>query len=104
MIPAGRASTVDAGGRLKPPYWTDADDAELMVLVHEFLGGIFEHNERCSVCTKGEAWCAHVREAFNVVLDWLECRRAASFAAAMRARQNRIDERVSRAPIRKEGQ
>jgi hypothetical protein len=74
------------------PWWTASDNAELMVLVHELVDGISEHNTKCSICSRGEAWCSHVGEAFDVVLDWIERRRAASFAAAMRARQNIIDD------------
>jgi hypothetical protein len=84
-------------GVIAPPYWTAADDAELMVLVHELVDGICEHNEKCSVCSRGEAWCTGVREAFDVVLDWIERRRAASFAAGVRAMQNDLDRRADAA-------
>jgi hypothetical protein len=84
-------------GVIAPPYWTAADDAELMVLVQELVDGIYEHNERCSICSRGEAWCAHVREAFDVVLDWIERRRAASFAPVMRMVQNELNRRADAA-------
>jgi hypothetical protein len=80
-----------------PPYWTAADDAELMVLVQELVDGIYEHNEKCSVCSLGEVWCSHVREAFDVVQDWIERRRAASFAAGMRDLQNDLDRKAAAA-------
>lgn len=72
----------------RPFYWTAADQAELVVLARELVDGIYEHLERCAVCSLREGFCDHVRAGFDVFLDWLERRRELSFAAAMRAWQD----------------
>lgn len=74
------------------PWWTAADDAELTVLAREFVDGEIEHRERCEVCLQGGPWCKPLQEALEVIIDWRERRSAHSFAAAMRARQNIIDD------------
>ena len=69
------------------PWWTDADDAELLVLVQEFVEGAYEHRSRCAICSQGGPWCKQLRDALEVIIDWRDRRSAHSFAIAMRALQ-----------------
>lgn len=78
-----------------PPWWTDADAAELALLVRTFVDGAYDHREHCGVCSRGEVWCAGVPDAFETVMEWMEWRRARSFASAMRARQDIVDRQVA---------
>jgi hypothetical protein len=66
------------------PWWTAADDAELTVLVQEFVDGEIEHRERCAICSQGGPWCKPLQEALETIIDWRERRSAHSFAIAMR--------------------
>lgn len=49
-----------------PPWWTEADAAELDCLVRELVDGIFEHRQRCASCARvlaasraADAWRGH---------------------------------------------
>jgi hypothetical protein len=49
-------------------FWTDADAAELDVLVHALVFDYFEHRKHCAACKPGlchefEAWRTHRRRA-----------------------------------------
>jgi hypothetical protein len=66
------------------PWWTTADDAELRVLVQEFVDGVHQHRERCNICRQGGPWCQTLREALELIGDWRERRSAHSFAIVMR--------------------
>jgi hypothetical protein len=74
-----------------PPWWTDADAAELRVLIEELVDGVYLHRERCAVCCEGAAWCRPLQEALEVVVHWRGRRLSASYAAAMRAKQDLAD-------------
>jgi hypothetical protein len=85
-----------------PAPWTTADDAELAVLVHAFVDGVWEHRERCSVCSDGWGepgwrWCDHVGAALEEILRWRDMRRLLTQAAVLRALQDRADEEAARA-------
>jgi len=73
------------------PWWTDADAAELRVLLEELADGVYEHREHCATCCQGAAWCRPLREAFEEVVHWRGRRLSASYAAAMRAKQDLLD-------------
>jgi len=73
------------------PWWTDADAAELRVLIEELIDGVYQHRERCSICCEGAAWCEPLREALEEVVRWRGRRLSASYAAAMRAKQDMLD-------------
>ena len=50
---------------MKSPHWTEADAAELDVLVHELARGHGDHRERCAACQRGGcpalgAWREHL--------------------------------------------
>jgi hypothetical protein len=68
------------------PYWTEADDAELDVLLDEFTGIYYRHRERCVHCGSGP-WCEPMRDAFDVVLEWRRGRMLRSKADWLRARE-----------------
>lgn len=85
--------------------WTQADQAELDLLVHKFVACVGEHRARCAHCRQGGPWCAPVRDAFEAILTWRQGRVLLTRAAVLRARQDLIDlttEAPERAADRKE--
>lgn len=69
------------------PWWTEADAAELDVLVHEFVRVAFLHRNRCTECQKGGPWCERLRDAFEAVTEWRDYRDLRSKAEWLRARE-----------------
>jgi hypothetical protein len=67
--------------------WTPADKAELDVLIWGFVDGFYGHRERCPVCNQHGPWCENAREAFDVLLDWLQLRRLLSKAEWLRKQE-----------------
>jgi hypothetical protein len=77
-----------------PPieFWTDADDAELDVLVHALVHGVFDHREKCAICLAGEPYpCPHVQAAIAVVVEWRDKRALLSRAEALREARRRLE-------------
>jgi hypothetical protein len=74
---------------LDSPWWTEADDAELDLLVDELIRLEYAHRERCPVCSVGivRANCPKSCAAIEVVLGWRERRILRSKASWLRARQ-----------------
>lgn len=73
-------------------YWTPADDAELAVLVYEFVNGVCEHRDRCGVCSAGDDWCGPLRDALEVIIDWRRGRILHNKARVLRALQERAEQ------------
>jgi hypothetical protein len=73
-------------------WWTSADEAELDLLVHEFVKAVYEHREGCSICRAGGPWCPPLAHAFQGVLDWREGRVLHSKAAYLRELQDMLDD------------
>jgi hypothetical protein len=71
----------------KWPWWTEADQAELNILIHAFVDAEGQHRERCETCSVGGPWCTSLREAFEAVLEWRTGRHLRSKAAWLRARE-----------------
>jgi len=65
-------------------FWTEADQAELDVLLHALTSGYVGHRQRCAQCAGPEP-CPHVRRAIAEVLEWREARALLSRAEALRA-------------------
>jgi hypothetical protein len=63
--------------------WTDADQAELDLLVHELVTAEFLHRERCETCLIGIP-CAPLRRAVEAVVWWRHGRMLRSRAAWLR--------------------
>jgi hypothetical protein len=74
-------SSLQAG--VAVPWWTEADQAELDVLVHAFVYGYVDHRERCSLCASGP-WCENVKVAFDALVGWLVFRYRLSKAEWLR--------------------
>jgi hypothetical protein len=53
-----------------PPWWTDADQAELDCLLWELVDGVEAHRPQCASCAAGFPPCPHVQRAIAVVLEW----------------------------------
>jgi hypothetical protein len=69
------------------PWWMDADEAELDLLVHEFVKAALRHFEGCAVCRTGWPWCEPLCEARVAVFEWREGRILRSKAEWLRLRQ-----------------
>jgi hypothetical protein len=69
------------------PYWSPADQAELDLLVAEFVRVYWLHRGRCSTCVPG-GWCDPLRDGFAAVTEWRDLRILQSRAAYARARQD----------------
>lgn len=64
--------------------WTEADDAELDVLVDALIGAALVHSRLCKMCM-GHSPCKAMREAEAAVLEWQWARRLLSKAEFLRA-------------------
>jgi hypothetical protein len=69
------------------PWWTEADAAELDVLLEEFVRVAFIHRGHCAICSAGGPWCEPLREALDALLEWRRGRELRSKAEWLRARQ-----------------
>jgi hypothetical protein len=72
-------------------WWTDADQAELELLVGELMCVVRAHQARCLECSTvgiAQAECPPLRRSFEAVLDWRESRIRQSKAAWLRWREN----------------
>jgi hypothetical protein len=76
-----------------PPWWTEADQAELDLLAHEFVRAALIHRQRCSICSAGGLWCRPLREAGDGLLDWRCGRELRSRAVWLRGQQIAREER-----------
>jgi hypothetical protein len=70
-----------------PAWWTDADEAELDVLVNAFVGAACAH-KACVRCRELNTWCPPMISAFEAVLEWRRSRQLRSRAEWLRAREN----------------
>jgi hypothetical protein len=77
------------------PYWSEADQSELDVLVFELVKAVHAHREGCSICRTGGPWCVPLVDGLEAVLDWREGRVLRSKAAWLRARQTLAEERAA---------
>jgi hypothetical protein len=68
-------------------FWSEADQAELDVLILTFVEGAWDHRARCSVCSTGP-WCGGMRKALELLLDWQRFRELKTRAEALRERQD----------------
>ena len=73
--------------------WTEADAAELDVLVHALVVDYFEHRKRCLACQPdpraGTPYpCPHLQRAIREVCDWREARILLSRSRSLRAAQD----------------
>ncbi len=73
------------------PWWTDADAAELDVLVDELVRTVFDHRPECPVCVAGRTWCAVLRDCFEIVIEWRRSRSLRSRAEWLRERRDQLN-------------
>jgi hypothetical protein len=74
----------------RPPWWTDADRAELDALVAELVHQVLEHRTGCPACEleRRDGWpCPAVSTAIEAVLEWRFRRGLLSRAQWLRAQQ-----------------
>ena len=73
-----------------PSDWTQADAAELDVLLHELVGAYFDHRDRCDHCIAwrarqaGSMPCPYLSSAIAIVLDWRQKRQLLTTAEELR--------------------
>lgn len=72
-----------------PWWWTEADEAELDLLLWTLVDAYFEHKEHCEVCFLGKERCEQVVEAVREAADWTHFRQLRSKAEALRFLQDR---------------
>jgi hypothetical protein len=72
---------------LPTPWWTEADEAELAVVVWELVTGYEEHKALdCPGCASPGP-CPQVREAVEAAVDWARKRHLVSRGQLLRERQ-----------------
>lgn len=86
--------------RTSPPWWTEADQAELEALVWALVDGIDEHRPQCASCAAHYPPCPHIRTAIEVVADWLRKRELLSEARWLRLEREALEIRRERALLR----
>lgn len=74
--------------RKTSPWWTEADQAELVALVWALVDGIFEHRSLCASCAARYPLCPHIRKAIEVVIDWRTARDLRSYARWLRLQRD----------------
>ena len=73
-------------------FWTEADAAELDVLVRALVNGYFEHRERCAICLAGTPYpCPRAQKAIAEVVEWRDARALLSRAEALREARRRLE-------------
>ncbi len=71
------------GKLTEQPWWTQADQAELDALLGEWVDGMLEHKERCTICSNGDV-CDNVLDAWLIVWEFREQRIRVSKAQWLR--------------------
>ncbi len=79
---------------MTPPWWTAADQAELDLLLTEFLFAVESHDGWCGQCRDPDAVtrCDQFGEVVMAVCGYVELRSLTSYAQGMRQMQAVIDE------------
>jgi hypothetical protein len=69
------------------PWWTQADQAELEVLIDALLDAVSLHREKCKACGPDGPWCEALRDCLKIVVNWRNGRYLLSHAEWRRAEQ-----------------
>jgi hypothetical protein len=64
--------------------WTRADQAELDIILWEFLDALYLHRDLCAACYRLNRWCRPLDDAWTAVEVWLYRRRLLSKAQWLR--------------------
>jgi hypothetical protein len=67
----------------RPPYWTEADEAELAAVVFALIRDHADHRKRCPACQTGGP-CLSVRQAIEYAVEWAHYRHLLSRAEWLR--------------------
>jgi hypothetical protein len=70
---------------MTPGLWTEADAAELDVLLWALVSDYFDHRQQCRMCLEAIEPCPSLRAAITEVLNWRTSRVLLSRAEALRA-------------------
>jgi hypothetical protein len=93
--PLGKAQTLPqrsrSGRRSSPAWWTAADQADLDLLIFEFVKVAALHHERCSTCKAGAGWCPALSGACEELVEWRDGRMLASRATYLRSGQELLE-------------
>jgi hypothetical protein len=71
-----------------PVWWSDADQAELEMLVGEVADAVFAHRGGCRACVAAGGSCEKVTDAIRELVDWREARVRTSRAAWLRGQRD----------------
>jgi hypothetical protein len=71
----------------RPIWWSEADQAELDVLIDALVGAAWAH-KRCARCRELNSWCEPMREAFEALIEWRRSRGLRSRAEFLRDLDN----------------
>jgi hypothetical protein len=71
----------------RPPWWTEADEAELEVVAWELTGALIAHRDHCSICRDLGHLCPVIGEAVDAAGHWKRGRSLLSRAEYLRAAQ-----------------
>jgi hypothetical protein len=72
------------------PWWTQADQAGLELLTHEFVKTALAHKHRCTDCRPAwdGGWCPQLQDAFAALTEWRAGRILRSRAFWLRSGQD----------------
>jgi len=72
-----------------PPYWSEADAAELDVLIYALVRSVLRHRDACAACAVAGSgtYCNKVDQAIGEVLGWQRFRALLSKAEWLRGRE-----------------
>jgi hypothetical protein len=82
-------------------YWIQADQDELEVLLHEFVGIYWRHRDRCEHCSSGP-WCDGLLEIWELIEEWKRRRELRNRAAWRQIDRDLLNSAQIRAANRKE--
>ena len=83
----------------QPPWWTEADQAELDALTRALVDGVFDHRPRCASCAREHPPCPHVNQAIEAVVEWRTAREVYSRARWLRLQREALDLQRDRARL-----
>jgi hypothetical protein len=72
--------------RTRPPWWTEADQAEFDVVTFEIVYGLPRHVALCPACHE-RRYCRHASAALGFAVLWRERRELLSKAEYLRRRE-----------------
>jgi hypothetical protein len=70
-------------------YMSEADQAEVDVLLHELVERFWAHRPNCLTCWLGDGFCEPMRECLQIVIDFRDGLRLRAKARELRRLEQR---------------